>query len=63
MLGMVAQAHNLSTWEAETRGSLGIQGQPRLHSAFKASLNYTGRSCLNNNNRKIYSIKEVTSFQ
>lgn len=36
-LNMVLHSHNPST-EAETSRSLGVQGQPRLQSEFKASL-------------------------
>lgn len=45
-LGMVAHVCHPSTWEAEVGESLQVQGQPGLHSEFKASLTYIKRPCL-----------------
>jgi hypothetical protein len=44
-LGMLVHNCSPSTEEAETRGSW-VGGQPGLHGEFKASLSYTGRTCL-----------------
>jgi hypothetical protein len=50
-LGVRAHTWSPSTQEAEAGGSE-IQGQPGLHSKFKANLNYLVRSWLKTNNNK-----------
>ncbi|XP_021092623.1 Bardet-Biedl syndrome 4 protein isoform X2 [Heterocephalus glaber] len=45
-LGMLAQACNPSTQEAEAEGSPLVPGQPGLSSEFRASLQYKSRPCL-----------------
>jgi hypothetical protein len=37
---------NLSTWEAEADGSLGVQGQPGLQSEFQNSQGNTEKPCI-----------------
>jgi hypothetical protein len=44
-LDMVVHTCNPNTWEAEAEG-LRVQGQPGLHSEFKACLGYMVRPCL-----------------
>lgn len=43
IIEVVAYAYNSSTREAETERSPGVQGQPGVHSEFKASLNHKAR--------------------
>ena len=55
---MVVHAFNPSTWEAETGGFQGVQGQPGLQSEFQDSQNcytemlYTEKPCLEKNGKK-----------
>lgn len=42
-LEISAYTYNPSTREAEEEGVIRVQGQPGLHSEFRASLNYTVR--------------------
>lgn len=45
MIGLVAQAFNPSTWEAEAGRSLWVQDQPGLQNKFQVSRGYTERLC------------------
>jgi hypothetical protein len=48
----VAHASNASTLEADAGGSVGVLGQPGLHSEFQDSQGYIERLCLKNNKMK-----------
>lgn len=46
VLGMVAHAYSLNTWEAEVWGLPWVVGQPELHTEFQVRLVYIARPCI-----------------
>jgi hypothetical protein len=63
MLGVVAHAFNLSTWEAEAGRFL--RGQPDLQSEFQDSQGYIEKPCLENKtkpNQKKNTHKDTQHF-
>lgn len=56
---MIAHTFDGSTQEAETGGSLCIQGQGGLHNKFQARQGYIERPCLRNRNKKLNYERET----